>query len=74
MTKKNEPPDEENCRLYEEGGLTLRQIGTKRIPYGADAALGSNLRPRESWDAFCRLDHTDDEIKTIVKNSVPYLR
>jgi uncharacterized protein len=52
----------------------IRQIGLKKILYGTDAAIGSNLRPRESWEAFCRLDLTDKEIKTIAKNVAPYLR
>ena len=52
----------------------IRQIGVKRILYGTDAAIGTNLRPRESWEAFCRLDLTDKEIKTIAKNVAPYLR
>jgi uncharacterized protein len=52
----------------------IRQIGPYRILYGTDAALGSNLRPRESWAEFCRLGLTDKEIKTIAKNRAPYLR
>jgi predicted TIM-barrel fold metal-dependent hydrolase len=51
----------------------IRQIGVKQILYGTDAALGSNLRPKESWAEFCRLDLTDKEIKTIAKNKAPYL-
>lgn len=52
----------------------IRKIGVKKILYGTDAALGSNLRPRESWEAFCRLDLTDQELKAIAKNVAPYLR
>jgi len=52
----------------------IRQIGVKRILYGTDAALGGNLQPRESWEAFCRLELSDKEIKTIAKNVAPYLR
>lgn len=52
----------------------IRQIGVKRILYGSDAAVSTNLRPREGWEAFCRLELTEKEIKTIAKNVAPYLR
>ena len=54
----------------------IRQIGVKRILYGSDAAVGSNpnLRPREAWEAFCRLELTKKELKTIAGNVAPYLR
>jgi uncharacterized protein len=54
----------------------IRQIGVKRILYGSDASVGSNpnLLPREAWEAFCRLELTKEEIKTIAKNVAPYLR
>ncbi len=52
----------------------IRQIGVKKILYGTDAALGGNLRPRESWEAFCRLDLTEKEKNTVAKNVAPYLR
>jgi predicted TIM-barrel fold metal-dependent hydrolase len=52
----------------------IRQIGVKRILYGSDAAAGSNLKPRESWAAFCGLDLSPKELKTIAKNVAPYLR
>ena len=52
----------------------IRQIGVKRILYGTDAALGNNLRPRESWAEVCKLGLTDKEIKTIARNVAPYLR
>lgn len=52
----------------------IRQIGVKRVLYGSDAALGSNLKPRDSWEAFCRLELSKKEIKTIAKNVAPYLR
>ena len=54
----------------------IRQIGVKRILYGSDASVGSNpnLRPREAWEAFCRLELTKKEIKTIARNVAPYLR
>ena len=52
----------------------IRQIGVNRILYGSDAAVSTNLRPREGWEAFCRLDLTKKEIKTIANNVAPYLK
>ncbi len=52
----------------------IRQIGAKRILYGTDAAVGDNLRPRESWAAFRKLPLTESEFKQIAKNVAPYLR
>jgi uncharacterized protein len=52
----------------------LRQVGVKRILYGTDAAVGDNLRPRESWVAFRKLPLTEAEFKQIAKNVAPYLR
>jgi len=50
----------------------IRRIGVKRILYGSDAATGSNLRPRESWEAFRQLKLSDNEFKTIAGNVAPY--
>jgi predicted TIM-barrel fold metal-dependent hydrolase len=52
----------------------IRQIGVNRILYGTDAATGTNLRPREAWEAFCRLGLSEKELKTIAGNVAPYLR
>ena len=52
----------------------IRQIGVKRIVYGSDAALGNNLPPRESWEAFRQLKLSTKEIKTIAGNVAPYFR
>ena len=52
----------------------IRQIGVKRILFGSDAAVGPNLRPRESWAAFRRLPLTESEFKRIAGNVAPYLR
>lgn len=52
----------------------LRQIGMDRILYGTDAAVGDNLRPRESWEAFRRLPLTEAEFARIAANVAPYLR
>jgi hypothetical protein len=52
----------------------IRQIGVRRILYGSDAALGNNLLPRESWEAFRQLKLSQKEIKTIAGNVAPYFR
>jgi predicted TIM-barrel fold metal-dependent hydrolase len=52
----------------------IRQIGVRRILYGSDSALGNNLRPRESWEAFRQLKLSPKEIKTIAGNVAPYFR
>jgi uncharacterized protein len=52
----------------------IRQLGVNRVLYGSDAATGSNLRPREAWEAFCRLDLSKKELETIAGNVAPYLR
>ncbi len=52
----------------------IRQVGVKRILYGTDAAVGDNLRPRESWAAFRKLPLTESEFKQIGRNVAPYLR
>jgi uncharacterized protein len=52
----------------------LRQIGVDRVLYGTDAAVGDNLRPKESWNAFRRLPLRDEEFKRIANNVAPYLR
>jgi predicted TIM-barrel fold metal-dependent hydrolase len=52
----------------------IRQIGVKRILYGSDAALGNNLRPHESWEAFRQLKLSKKEMKTIAGNVAPYFR
>jgi predicted TIM-barrel fold metal-dependent hydrolase len=66
------------------GGLTpqlnallvalIRQVGPDRVLYGTDAAIGNNLRPRESWAALRRLALSDSEFRTIAANVAPYLR
>ncbi|MGH7512644.1 MAG: hypothetical protein ACREOQ_06955 [Gemmatimonadales bacterium] len=52
----------------------IRQVGVERILYGSDAAVGDNLRPRESWAAFRRLPLTEEEIGRIAANEAPSLR
>jgi predicted TIM-barrel fold metal-dependent hydrolase len=51
----------------------IRQVGVERVLYGTDAAVGDNLRPRESWAAFRRLPLTDAEFERIAANEAPYL-
>jgi predicted TIM-barrel fold metal-dependent hydrolase len=55
-------------------GKRIRQVGVDRVLYGTDAAVGDNLRPRESWAAFRRLPLTDAEFEKIARNEAPYLR
>lgn len=52
----------------------IRQVGVERILFGSDAAVGDNLRPRESWAAFRRLPLTEEEVGRIAQNVAPYLR
>jgi predicted TIM-barrel fold metal-dependent hydrolase len=61
---------EDSARLLRN----IRRLGVKRLLYGTDVAISGNLEPRDSWEAFCRLDLTDKEIKTVAKNVAPYLR
>jgi uncharacterized protein len=51
----------------------IRQVGVGRVLYGSDAAIGDNLRPRESWAAFRRLPLTEEEFIKIAGNKAPYL-
>ena len=52
----------------------IRQVGADRVLFGSDAAVGTNLRPREAWAAFRRLPLTREELATIAGNVAPYLR
>lgn len=52
----------------------IRRVGVTRVLYGTDAAVGDNLRPRASWEAFSKLPLTRDELATIAGNVAPYLR
>jgi predicted TIM-barrel fold metal-dependent hydrolase len=52
----------------------IRQIGTKRVLYGSDAAGFGNLTPREAWAAFWQLPLSEKEFKTIAENIAPYMR
>jgi predicted TIM-barrel fold metal-dependent hydrolase len=52
----------------------LRRAGLNHVLYGTDAATGENLRPRDSWAAFCRLPLTAAELTTIAGNVAPYLK
>jgi uncharacterized protein len=51
----------------------IRQIGVKRILYGTDSAIGTNL-PLEGWTQLTRIGLTEKELKTIAKNRPPYLK
>ena len=50
----------------------VRRVGIERVLFGSDAAVGENLRPRESWAAFRGLPLTDDEVARIADNLAPY--
>ena len=52
----------------------IRQVGVERVLYGTDAAVGDNLRPRESWAVFRQLPLSDAEFDRIAANEAPYLR
>ena len=61
----------------ERSGLLLkrvRQIGVNRILYGSDAALGGNLKPRESWAEFSKIGLTNGELKTVANNDPAYFK
>jgi predicted TIM-barrel fold metal-dependent hydrolase len=51
----------------------IRQVGVDRVLFGSDAAVGGNLRPRESWAAFRELPLTEAEFARIAGNVAPYL-
>jgi predicted TIM-barrel fold metal-dependent hydrolase len=52
----------------------IRQVGVDRVLYGTDAAVGDNLRPRESWAAFRRLPLTEEEFARMAANEPPYFK
>ena len=52
----------------------IRQLGVKRILYGSDVTVGSNLKPKDSWAELSKIGLTKDEIQTIARNQAPYLR
>lgn len=52
----------------------IRQLGTKRILYGSDAASPPNLLPREGWAAFRKIPLTEAEFQAIAGNVAPYMR
>jgi predicted TIM-barrel fold metal-dependent hydrolase len=52
----------------------IRQVGSNRILYGTDAAVGNAMRPREGWAAFRKLTLSDAEFSTIAGNVAPFLR
>jgi predicted TIM-barrel fold metal-dependent hydrolase len=53
----------------------IRQVGVRRVLFGADLSLGGNPPPAEAWAAFrSRLRLTEKEFKTIASNSPPYSR
>ena len=51
----------------------IREVGTRRVVYGSDAAVGGNT-PKAGWAAFRRLPLTAQEFERIAANVAPYLR
>jgi predicted TIM-barrel fold metal-dependent hydrolase len=68
VVEQDIPPDEAALVVRR-----IRQVGVERVLYGSDAALGDNLRPRESWAAFRRIPLTEAEFARIAGNVAPYL-
>lgn len=59
--------------VIKQAATRIRQLGTQRILYGSDAAVGANT-PKAGWVAFRSLPLTDEEFSTIVRNVPPYMR
>lgn len=54
--------------------MRIRQLGPERVLFGADAAAGGNLAPRESWIDFLKVPLTEAEFNTIAHNVAPYMK
>lgn len=53
----------------------IRQIGAERFLFGADLFLGGNPEPAAAWALFSeRMPLTPAELRTIARNTAPYLR
>jgi len=50
----------------------IRQVGTRRILYGSDAAVAGNPKPKQLWAAFRRIPLTQEEFVQIARNVAPY--
>ena len=50
----------------------IRQVGTRRILYGSDAAVAGNPKPNQLWAAFRRIPLTEEEFAQIARNVAPY--
>ena len=50
----------------------IRQVGTKRILYGSDAAVAGNPKPKQLWAAFRRIPLSEEEFAQIARNVAPY--
>lgn len=58
----------------QKDAMRMRQIGFERILYGTDAA-GPNPPARQSWTTFrVQMPLTDQELRIIAGNVLPYLR
>jgi predicted TIM-barrel fold metal-dependent hydrolase len=54
--------------------LRLRQLGMRRLLFGADGERGGGLAPKDAWAAFQKLPLTDEEFHAIANNVAPYMR
>jgi len=52
--------------------MRIRELGVQRILYGTDG-LGINSA-RDGWATFLKLPLTNDEFRTVAKNTPPYMR
>jgi predicted TIM-barrel fold metal-dependent hydrolase len=50
----------------------IRQVGTRRILYGSDAAVAGIPKPKQWWAAFRRIPLTQEEFAQIARNVAPY--
>lgn len=50
----------------------IRQVGTRRILYGSDAAVAGYPKPKQLWAAFRRIPLTEEEFAQIARNVAPY--
>jgi predicted TIM-barrel fold metal-dependent hydrolase len=53
----------------------IRQVGTSRVLFGADLAVGGNPAPAQAWSIFrTRIPLTAAEVAGIAGNIAPYMR
>jgi predicted TIM-barrel fold metal-dependent hydrolase len=52
----------------------IRQLGLRRILFGADGARGGGLAPRDAWASIMKLPLSEQELRTIAGNVAPYMK